>query len=89
MASLKAYKMDGLGNSFIIIDRRNKDVSLSKEKIIKLKKTENFDQLIYIEKEQGNVLPITIIEKRVRIKIAIPRPTLLINSDSIYSLIAG
>ncbi len=60
MASLKAYKMDGLGNSFIIIDRRNKDVSLSKEKIIKLKKTENFDQLIYIEKEQGNVLPITI-----------------------------
>ncbi len=60
MASLKAYKMDGLGNSFIIIDRRDKAINLSKEEIIKLKKTENFDQLIYIDKEQNNILPIKI-----------------------------
>ncbi len=60
MTSLKAFKMDGLGNSFIIIDRRNKDISLSKEEIIKLKKTENFDQLIYIDKEQGDILPVKI-----------------------------
>ena len=60
MASLKAYKMDGLGNSFIIIDRRDKTINLSKNEIIKLKKTENFDQLIYIEEEQSNILPIKI-----------------------------
>ena len=33
---LNAYKMDGLGNDFIIIDRRENPISLTKEKIIKL-----------------------------------------------------
>ena len=28
---IKAFKMDGLGNDFVIIDRRKEDVSLSKE----------------------------------------------------------
>ena len=32
----KAYKMDGLGNDFIIIDRRENPINLTKEKIIEL-----------------------------------------------------
>ena len=34
-------------------------------------------------------LPINIIKKKIKIKIAIHSPTLLINSDSIYSLTTG
>ena len=34
MATINAYKMDGLGNDFIIIDRRKNHVELSKDKII-------------------------------------------------------
>ncbi len=30
----KAYKMDGLGNDFVIIDQRNKTIELSKKEII-------------------------------------------------------
>ena len=33
---IKAYKMDGLGNDFVIIDGRNKSIELSKEQIIKI-----------------------------------------------------
>ena len=32
----KAYKMDGLGNDFVIIDQRNKIIELSKKEIIKI-----------------------------------------------------
>ena len=59
----KAFKMDGLGNDFLIIDRRNTEVSLTKEEIIKLGRRDNigFDQIIFIEKEQDqNIIPITI-----------------------------
>ena len=35
------------------------------------------------------VFPITIVTKRVKIKIAIPKPILFINSDCIYSLAIG
>ncbi len=35
MNNLEAYKMDGLGNDFIIFDRRDKSISLSKDQIIK------------------------------------------------------
>ena len=31
---IKAFKMDGLGNDFLIIDRRKKSISIKKEKII-------------------------------------------------------
>ena len=50
----KAFKMDGLGNDFLIIDRRNTEVSLTKEEIIKLGRRDNigFDQIIFIEKEK-------------------------------------
>ena len=49
----KAYKMDGLGNDFVIVDRRKDDVSLSKEQIIKIGNRSNvgFDQIIFIEKK--------------------------------------
>ena len=54
--------MDGLGNDFIIIDRRENSINLSKEKIIELGKRTNvgFDQIIFIEKEKENFFPITI-----------------------------
>ena len=38
MATINAYKMDGLGNDFIIIDRRKNHIELPKDKIIELGK---------------------------------------------------
>ncbi len=62
MTTINAYKMDGLGNDFIIIDRRENSINLSKEKIIKLGSRTNigFDQIIFIEKKKDNSYPITI-----------------------------
>ena len=62
---IKAFKMDGLGNDFLIIDRRKKSISIKKEKIIELGKRDNigFDQLIFIDEiDNGNPSynPITI-----------------------------
>ena len=34
MSEIIAYRMDGLGNDFIIVDRRENSINLSKEKII-------------------------------------------------------
>ena len=50
---IKAFKMDGLGNDFVIIDNRQKVNILSKEQIVKVC-DRNFigcDQLIFIEKD--------------------------------------
>ena len=50
---IKAFKMDGLGNDFVIIDNRQEITKLSKEQIIKIC-DRNFigcDQLIFIEKD--------------------------------------
>ena len=62
MATINAYKMDGLGNDFIIIDRRESSINLAREKIIELGSRTNigFDQIIFIEKEKENSYPITI-----------------------------
>ena len=62
MASINAYKMDGLGNDFVIIDRRKNSLNLTKEKIIELGSRSNigFDQIIFIEREKENSFPITI-----------------------------
>ena len=66
MSVIKAFKMDGLGNDFIIIDRREISIVLSNEDIIKLGNRESFhrnirfDQLIFIEKEINKTFPITI-----------------------------
>ena len=51
---IKAFKMDGLGNDFVIIDNRQEITKLSKEQIIKIC-DRNFigcDQLILIEKDK-------------------------------------
>ena len=62
MATINAYKMDGLGNDFIIIDRRNKTIDIPKDKIINLGSRTNvgFDQIIFIEKKKEDFFPITI-----------------------------
>ena len=62
MATINAYKMDGLGNDFVIIDRMDDKVSLSKDQIIKMGNRNNigFDQIIFLEKKLNNVFPITI-----------------------------
>ena len=56
MNKLVAYKMDGLGNDFIIFDKRKKSVSLTKEQIIKIADRNSIgcDQVIFIEKDENN-----------------------------------
>jgi len=55
MNNLEAYKMDGLGNDFIIFDQRKKSISLSKDQIIKISDRNNIgcDQVIFIEKDKN------------------------------------
>ena len=66
MSVINAIRMDGLGNNFIIVDRRKNSINISKEKIIELGKRVSFhrdirfDQIIFIEKEINKVFPITI-----------------------------
>ena len=66
MAMINAFRMDGLGNNFIIIDRRKKSINISKEKILELSsrvsfhRNIRFDQLIFIEEEVDKAFPITI-----------------------------
>lgn len=56
MNNLEAYKMDGLGNDFIIFDNRKKSISLSKNQIVKISDRNNIgcDQVIFIEKDESN-----------------------------------
>ena len=56
MNNLEAYKMDGLGNDFIIFDKREKPISLSKEQIIKISDRNNIgcDQVIFIDKVKSS-----------------------------------
>jgi len=56
MSNLEAYKMDGLGNDFIIFDKREKPISLSKEQIIKISDRNNIgcDQVIFIDKDKSS-----------------------------------
>ena len=51
----KAFKMDSLGNDFVIIDQRSENFDLTKEQIIKIcdRKFIGCDQLIYIKKNQN------------------------------------
>ena len=57
MPLINAFRMDGLGNRFIIIDRRKNFISIPKEKIVHLGNLKSFhrniefDQMIFIEKE--------------------------------------
>jgi len=56
MNNFEAYKMDGLGNDFIIFDNRKKPILLSKEQIIKISDRNNIgcDQVIFIDKDHNN-----------------------------------
>ena len=51
---IKAFKMDGLGNDFVIIDQRIHDLNLSKDQIIKIcdRSFIGCDQLIIIKKNK-------------------------------------
>ncbi|MDC0619214.1 diaminopimelate epimerase [Pelagibacteraceae bacterium] len=66
MATIKAFRMDGLGNKFVIVDRRKDFVNITKGQIIHLGNLKSFhrdigfDQIIFIEKEVDNAFPITI-----------------------------
>ena len=48
----KAFKMDGLGNDFVIIDNRSNNVELTRDQIIRIcdRKFIGCDQLIFINK---------------------------------------
>ena len=54
MNKLEAYKMDGLGNDFIIFDKRKKSVSLTKDHIVQIADRNNIgcDQVIFIDKDE-------------------------------------
>tara|TARA_Y100000590_G_C15461464_1_gene916632 strand:+ start:31 stop:858 length:828 start_codon:yes stop_codon:yes gene_type:complete len=56
MNKLDAYKMDGLGNDFIIFDGRKKSISLTKEQIVKISNRSNIgcDQVIFINEDKNN-----------------------------------
>ena len=56
MNNLEAYKMDGLGNDFVIFDRRKRSVSLTKDQIVKISDRNNIgcDQVIFIDKYDGD-----------------------------------
>ena len=51
---IKAFKMDGLGNDFVIIDQRNKNLNLNKNQIIKIcdRNYIGCDQLVLIKKNK-------------------------------------
>ena len=54
--NLNAYKMDGLGNDFVILDQRFNEIILTKEQIIKIcsRSFIGCDQLIIINKSEDN-----------------------------------
>jgi len=56
MNNLEAYKMDGLGNDFIIFDNRKKSASLTKNQIIKISNRNSIgcDQVIFIDKDESS-----------------------------------
>ena len=56
MNKLDAYKMDGLGNDFIIFDKRKKSISLTKDQIIKISDRGNIgcDQVIFIDNDKSS-----------------------------------
>jgi diaminopimelate epimerase len=66
MPRINAFRMNGLGNKFVIVDRRKDFVDITKEKIIHLGNLKSFhrdigfDQIIFIEKEVNKAFPITI-----------------------------
>ena len=56
MSNLDAYKMDGLGNDFIIFDKRKESISLTKDQIMKISDRNNIgcDQVIFVDADKSN-----------------------------------
>ena len=56
MNNLEAYKMDGLGNDFVIFDKRKNSISLTTDQIIKISDRNNIgcDQVILIDKDENS-----------------------------------
>jgi len=56
MSKLDAYKMDGLGNDFIIFDKRKESISLTKDQIIKISDRNNIgcNQVIFVDADKSN-----------------------------------
>ena len=56
MNNIEAYKMDGLGNDFIIFDKRKKSISLTKDQIVKISDRNSIgcDQIIFIDKDENS-----------------------------------
>ena len=56
MDKLDAYKMDGLGNDFIIFDKRKRPISLTRDQIIKISDRTNIgcDQVIFVDIDKSN-----------------------------------
>ena len=56
MNNLEAYKMDGLGNDFILFDNRKKSIFLTKNQIIKISDRNNIgcDQVIFIDQDKNH-----------------------------------
>jgi len=56
MNNFEAYKMDGLGNDFIIFDKRKKYISLTKDQIVKISDRNiiGCDQVIFIDNDKSN-----------------------------------
>jgi len=56
MNKFQAYKMDGLGNDFIIFDIRKNSISLTKNQIIEISDRNNIgcDQVIFIDKDDNS-----------------------------------
>jgi len=61
MNKLDAYKMDSLGNDFIIFDKRKKFISLTKDQIIKISDRSNIgcDQVIFVDTDKSNNVYLT------------------------------
>ena len=56
--NIKAFKMDGLGNDFVIIDQRQEQIELTNDQVKKIC-NRNFigcDQLIFIKKMKKMML---------------------------------
>ena len=56
MSNLDAYKMDSLGNDFIIFDKRKESISLTKDQIMKISDRNNIgcDQVIFVGADKSN-----------------------------------
>jgi len=56
MNNLEAYKMDGLGNDFIIFDKRKKSIAITTDQIVKISDRNKVgcDQVILIEKDNSS-----------------------------------